>query len=287
MIEWCTSSFCWPRNSAQTEFKEYELSLWLRHMYGNKSNMTRPSTVVSTFSRLPKAADWNVVSRMRAAAPRMRPSSGTAAMRESARCKTLARFKTYGMSKFCVLYPVMMSGSTALTKEAHFSSMSFSVAEVTTSAPLMGRQPLSVKMASTTLLARPCSCTTHEIWITGSCSASGKWPLRPAHSMSNAKMRIGASLDHAPSGACATTESKTTSTSRWHRDFFSVGLRSEKEPRGSSSQEQPVIPISIIKRSTNGTFDSYVRSCSRPWPGIGTPSPRTFFMGGIMPGSAR
>ena len=73
MIEWWTSSFCEPRNSALTELSEYDDILWFRNMYGSKSNITRPSTVVSMFSRLPNAADWNVVSRIRAAAPRIRP----------------------------------------------------------------------------------------------------------------------------------------------------------------------------------------------------------------------
>ena len=42
---------------------------------GSKSNITRPSTVVSTFSRLPICALWIDVSRILAREPTMRPSS--------------------------------------------------------------------------------------------------------------------------------------------------------------------------------------------------------------------
>lgn len=40
------------------------------------------------------------------------------------------------------------------------------------------------------------------IWITGSTDASGKMPLRPAHSISKLRIRRGAILDQLPSGAC-------------------------------------------------------------------------------------
>lgn len=37
-------------------------------------------------------------------------------------------------------------------------------------------------------------------WMTGSCLGSGKWPLRPAHSISKLKMRNGAIFEYSPSG---------------------------------------------------------------------------------------
>ena len=48
----------------------------------------------------------------------------------------------------------------------------------------------------------PCRVTILAIWITGSWLASGKMPLRPAHSISKLSIRRGAILDHSPSGGC-------------------------------------------------------------------------------------
>ena len=42
---------------------------------GSRSNITRPSTVVSTFSRFPICALWMEVSRMRAREPTILPNS--------------------------------------------------------------------------------------------------------------------------------------------------------------------------------------------------------------------
>ena len=42
---------------------------------------------------------------------------------------------------------------------------------------------------------------TGRTWITGSWVGSGKWPLRPAHSMSKLSMRNGAIFENSPSGA--------------------------------------------------------------------------------------
>eukprot|EP00955_Chlamydomonas_euryale_P026390 278602-Chlamydomonas_euryale.AAC.1 len=56
------------------------------------------------------------------------------------------------------------------------------------------------------------------IWMTGSIFASGKWPLRPAHSMSNDSTRSGASLDHSPSGRWLTTSLHRTCASTWQYD---------------------------------------------------------------------
>jgi len=43
----------------------------------------------------------------------------------------------------------------------------------------MGRHPLSVKTFWQMGVVLPCTDNTLAIWITGSFSASGKWPLRP------------------------------------------------------------------------------------------------------------
>ena len=47
---------------------------------------------------------------------------------------------------------------------------------------------------------RVCTWTVimFAIWMTGSCSGSGKCPFRPAHSMSNERIRNGASFDQFP-----------------------------------------------------------------------------------------
>jgi hypothetical protein len=47
-------------------------------------------------------------------------------------------------------------------------------------------------------LASPSTVTMLAIWMTGSNEASGKWPLRPAHSISIERMRSGAMRDHSP-----------------------------------------------------------------------------------------
>jgi hypothetical protein len=161
--------------------------------------MTRPSTVVSTFSRLPICALWIDVSRILAREPTIRPSSKNVPSFFPDLAKAAALLSKYGMSKFWVLYPVMMSGSTLLMKVDHFCSNSSSVFEGTTSAPEIGAQPFKVKITWHRGSSEPCNCTTHEIWITGSFSGSGKWPLRPWHSMSVANTRRGANRDHDPS----------------------------------------------------------------------------------------
>lgn len=48
----------------------------------------------------------------------------------------------------------------------------------------------------------PCRVTILAIWMTGSLSASGKIPFRPAHSISKLRILRGARLLHSPSGAC-------------------------------------------------------------------------------------
>ena len=108
--------------------------------------MTRPSTVVSTFSRLPICALWMEVSRMRAREPTIRPSSKNVPNFLPDLAKAAALFSRYGMSKFWVLYPVIMSGSTRLMKVDHFWRSSSSVLDGTTSAPEIGAHPFSVKM---------------------------------------------------------------------------------------------------------------------------------------------
>jgi hypothetical protein len=48
----------------------------------------------------------------------------------------------------------------------------------------------------------PCRVTMLAIWMTGSISGSGKIPLRPAHSISNERIRSGAIPDQSPSAGC-------------------------------------------------------------------------------------
>lgn len=67
----------------------------------------------------------------------------------------------------------------------------------------MGAQWLSVRMQRSLEAPLPLTVTMFAIWMTGSLSASGKTPGRPAHSMSSESTEKGASLSHSPSAACA------------------------------------------------------------------------------------
>ena len=96
-----------------------------------------------------------------------------------------------------------MSASDACTNVRHLRSMSSSVLLDMTCAPTMGRHPPRVNTFCITGLPPPASPYTlieFAICMTGSRSASGKYPLRPWHSMSNDSMRSGATFDHSPSG---------------------------------------------------------------------------------------
>ncbi len=103
------------------------------------------------------------------------------------------------------LYPVIMSASDACTKARHLRSMSSSVPLAMTCAPTMGRHPPRVNTVCTAgppppPASSPYTLSEFAICMTGSRSASGKYPLRPWHSMSNDSMRSGATFDHSPSG---------------------------------------------------------------------------------------
>ena len=89
--------------------------------------------------------------------------------------------------------------------------------------------------------------------MTGSCSASGKCPLRPIHSISNDNIRNGAIFIHSPSGLCEIMELYTISNSICDLPTFSLPRRNLYVAAGHSIQLQPTISLSIMKRNTYGT----------------------------------
>ena len=159
-----------------------------------RSNWTRPSIVISLFSRVPYALELKTVSRIRTWLFRIRPSC-----QKSGIFSALARSRRYGRSKLHVLYPMMMSASVTLSRFAQLRSRSVSFSKDMTSAPTMDAQDLRVWMFFTRGFFSPCTVSMLAIWMTGSCSASGKWPLRPWHSMSMLSTRSGASCMNSPS----------------------------------------------------------------------------------------
>jgi hypothetical protein len=62
MIVCYTSSFCSPKNFAETELSEYDLSLYSLMMYYSISNCTLPSIFISFVSLVPIAFDVKVES---------------------------------------------------------------------------------------------------------------------------------------------------------------------------------------------------------------------------------
>ena len=105
-----------------------------------------------------------------------------------------------------MLYPVSRSGSASRKKRRKAISSSGSVAQGTTCAPTMGAQLLRVNTTRTNGSSMLRLVLMQQaIWMTGSSSGLGKWPLRPAHSMSNDIRRSGATLIHSPSLSCACT----------------------------------------------------------------------------------
>mmetsp|Transcript_6455 Transcript_6455/g.27514 ORF Transcript_6455/g.27514 Transcript_6455/m.27514 type:complete len:233 (+) Transcript_6455:2137-2835(+) len=203
---------------------------------------------------------------MRSLLPIMRPQYG-----KSSTPKIAARLMRYGKSKFTMLYPMSKSGSVLRKNFPHDRNSSRSSEKHSTSDPTMGAHVSRVQMARITGLSSPWHVTMVAIWITGSCSASGKCPLRPAHSMSTDKMRNGASLLYWPSGACDTTASYLTSHSYWHMDcFFS---RCAYPPAGSSTQFPPTTPRSTMNRSVYSTLLSNVWKHSAVWCRPGTCRP--------------
>lgn len=113
------------------------------------SKMTLPSIVVSTLFRFPNAADWNVVSFILAFTPLILPhflKSTILLLIFLSLQRVSARSKMYGISKFCTLYPVIMSGSHACRNTLHFKSISSSVSEAMICAPTIGKHPLSVNI---------------------------------------------------------------------------------------------------------------------------------------------
>mmetsp|Transcript_34757 Transcript_34757/g.82380 ORF Transcript_34757/g.82380 Transcript_34757/m.82380 type:complete len:221 (+) Transcript_34757:2231-2893(+) len=213
MMEWCTSSFCSPRNFAETALSVYECRLYSLRTAWRTSKMTRPSIVISLVSRVPIWAEDIFCFLMRVRFAAIRPNRENAS-----HLSVLARSTRYGMSKPTMLYPVMMSGSLAMTKSRHACSIAFSSSNECTSAPEIGAQVLRVKMFLTMGFFEPWTETQLAIWMTGSFSGSGKCPLRPAHSISKERVRSGAILPHSPSGACESTMFHHTSTSIWQVD---------------------------------------------------------------------
>ena len=90
----------------------------------------------------------------------------------------------------------MMSGSLAMMKSRQAWSMSRSLSNECTSAPLIGAQDLRVKMFLTQGVSLPCIVTQFAIWITGSSSGIGNCPFLPWHSMSKLRIRSGPTFDH-------------------------------------------------------------------------------------------
>ena len=77
-------------------------------------------------------------------------------------------------------------------------SKSFSFLKDFTSDPIIESHVLSVKTFLINGSFSPWRITMLEIWITRSFSGSGKIPLRPAHSISKLRIRIGAIFCHSP-----------------------------------------------------------------------------------------
>lgn len=115
-----------------------------------------------------------------------------------------------------------MSGSTSCTNARHAINILSSLSKASTCDPTMCEHVLRVKtfrmngllsprswetwstdghLQGRMRFNSPCLVTMFAIWITGSTSASGKIPLRPAHSISKLRILSGASVDHSPSGA--------------------------------------------------------------------------------------
>ncbi|KAH3665690.1 hypothetical protein OGAPHI_003878 [Ogataea philodendri] len=108
----------------------------------------------------------------------------------------------YGKSKLAMLYPIITSGSTLTINSFHLSNISVSDSYENVSEPTIGAHDFTVNTLRTNGKDSPAVATTLAIWITGSCSASGKIPFLPAHSMSNDKIRNGAMLRYLPSDEC-------------------------------------------------------------------------------------
>ena len=113
----------------------------------------------------------------------------------------------------------------------------------------MGAHSLRQKIFLSTAFVSPWSTMLLAIWMTWSCSASGKMPGRPAHSMSKLRMRIGAMPHHSSSfGECETTSLNQTSTSscEWVHGFCALPCesfhgRGRHAPAGSVSQFMPTM----------------------------------------------
>ena len=98
---------------------------------------------------------------------------------------------------------MMTSGSTSSKKSRHFISISPSLLNDKICVATIGLTVSIQKTFRMNGLGSPYLVTTLAIWMTGSTFASGKIPLRPAHSISKERMRRGAILDHSPSDKCA------------------------------------------------------------------------------------
>lgn len=148
-------------------------------------------------------------------------------------------------------------------------------------------------------------------WITGSWVGSGKWPLRPAHSMSKLNMRNGAIFENSPSGAwlisseCLRVVVKKGCSKKvkfsisnitgllskeihWPLNYHTWGYRQSNSnwlydkffavflyfPASTSIQLPPTMLRSIIKRRAKRTLLSYVMKLFTPKPSIWMPLSR-------------
>ncbi|KAH3663022.1 hypothetical protein OGATHE_004598 [Ogataea polymorpha] len=187
------------RKCADTAFSVYERSLYSRWMNWSRSSCMRPSILTTLFSRLPYARELKNVSLISCLLFFRRAKYGKS-WTPSARALLIR----YGKSKLAMLYPMITSGSTLTMNSFHLSSISSSDSYENVSDPTIGAHDLTVNTLRTNGTGSPALATTFAIWITGSCSASGKMPLRPAHSMSNDRIRNGAMFRYLPSEACDT-----------------------------------------------------------------------------------
>ena len=73
----------------------------------------------------------------------------------------------------------------------------------------------------------PCTVSMLAIWITGSISASGKWPFLPAHSMSTDRILSLPRSMNSPSAGWLMMDSNPTSTSTWEYVTLLLGWRTE------------------------------------------------------------
>mmetsp|Transcript_1223 Transcript_1223/g.3094 ORF Transcript_1223/g.3094 Transcript_1223/m.3094 type:complete len:206 (-) Transcript_1223:429-1046(-) len=183
----------------------------------------------------------------------------------------------------------MTSGSQASKKDLHFMSISTSVSLEMTCAPTIGRHPLRVKTFWTMGDFSPYTVTALAIWMTGSFSASGKYPFRPWHSMSKDNTRSGAILFHSPSGLREIMSRYVTSTSTWQCVLFLDASLNWYVLAGRVIHPAPETSWSIMYRRTKGTLHSkgwYSFPSGAFTPGRSSPSSMMRLRVGIRVGMA-